>query len=131
MGLCVGPRRKDLHDPGTPKPPGCSASFTAKSATCSCRGERDRAAAFYEAVFGSQIEAHHPDFEAPGLIGQSVENRPPPGRQPDALDPRVGHGRNARTGHKARRRDPSNLPSLTARLAPSPRSSTRKAIPSA
>ena len=38
---------------------------------------RDRAAAFYEAVFGWQIEAHHPDFEAPGLIGQWVEDRPP------------------------------------------------------
>ena len=31
---------------------------------------RDRAAAFYEAVFGWQIEAHHPDFAAPGLIGR-------------------------------------------------------------
>lgn len=38
---------------------------------------RDRAAAFYQAVFGWQIEAHHPDFEAPGLIGQWVEGRPP------------------------------------------------------
>ena len=38
---------------------------------------RDRAAAFYEAVFGWQIETHHPDFEAPGLIGQWVEDRPP------------------------------------------------------
>ena len=49
---------------------------------------RDRAAAFYEAVFGWQIETHHPDFEAPGLIGQWVEDRPPPGTRPDALDPR-------------------------------------------
>ena len=38
---------------------------------------RDRAAAFYQAVFGWQIEAHYPDFEAPGLIGQWVEDRPP------------------------------------------------------
>jgi uncharacterized protein len=38
---------------------------------------RDRAAAFYAAVFGWQIEAHHPDFEAPGLIGQWVEGRLP------------------------------------------------------
>ena len=38
---------------------------------------RDRAAAFYQAVFGWQIEAHYPDFEAPGLIGQWVEDRLP------------------------------------------------------
>ena len=37
---------------------------------------RERAAKFYEAVFGWQIEAHYPDFEAPGLIGQWVEGRP-------------------------------------------------------
>ncbi len=37
---------------------------------------RGRAAAFYQAVFGWQIEAHYPDFEAPGLIGQWVEDRP-------------------------------------------------------
>jgi predicted enzyme related to lactoylglutathione lyase len=37
---------------------------------------RERAAAFYKAVFGWQIEAHYPDFEAPGLIGQWVEDRP-------------------------------------------------------
>ena len=36
-----------------------------------------RAAAFYQAVFGWHIEAHYPDFEAPGLIGQWVEGRPP------------------------------------------------------
>jgi predicted enzyme related to lactoylglutathione lyase len=38
---------------------------------------QERAAAFYGAVFGWQIEAHYPDFEAPGLIGQWVEGRPP------------------------------------------------------
>src|ERR1700724_3597482 len=37
----------------------------------------ERAAAFYEAVFGWQIEAHYPDFEAPSLIGQWVKGRPP------------------------------------------------------
>src|SRR5260370_9218839 len=37
---------------------------------------RDRAAAFYQAVFGWQVDAHAPDFEAPGLIGQWVEGRP-------------------------------------------------------
>ena len=37
---------------------------------------RERAARFYEAVFGWQIEAYYPDFEAPGLIGQWVEGRP-------------------------------------------------------
>ncbi len=37
---------------------------------------RERAAKFYEAVFGWQIGAHYPDFEAPGLIGQWVEGRP-------------------------------------------------------
>jgi predicted enzyme related to lactoylglutathione lyase len=36
-----------------------------------------RAAAFYQAVFGWHIEEHHPDFEAPGLIGQWVQDRPP------------------------------------------------------
>jgi len=36
-----------------------------------------RAAAFYAAVFGWNIEEHHPDFESPGLIGQWVEDRPP------------------------------------------------------
>jgi predicted enzyme related to lactoylglutathione lyase len=38
---------------------------------------RERAATFYEAVFGWHIEVHYPDFEAPGLIGQWVEGRPP------------------------------------------------------
>src|SRR5260370_12048653 len=37
---------------------------------------RDRAAAFYQAVFGWQVDAHAPDFEAPGLIGQWAEGRP-------------------------------------------------------
>ena len=36
-----------------------------------------RAAAFYQAVFGWRIEAHYPDFESPGLIGQWVEGRRP------------------------------------------------------
>jgi predicted enzyme related to lactoylglutathione lyase len=36
-----------------------------------------RAAAFYHAVFGWDIEEHAPDFVAPGLIGQWVEGRPP------------------------------------------------------
>jgi predicted enzyme related to lactoylglutathione lyase len=36
-----------------------------------------RAAAFYQAVFGWEIEEHYPDFEAPGLIGQWVQGRPP------------------------------------------------------
>ena len=36
-----------------------------------------RAAAFYAAVFGWDIEDHAPDFVAPGLIGQWVEDRPP------------------------------------------------------
>ena len=39
--------------------------------------DRDRAAAFYQAVFGWQTTTHHPDFESPGLIGQWVEGRPP------------------------------------------------------
>ena len=39
--------------------------------------DRNRAAAFYRAVFGWQTETHHPDFESPGLIGQWVEGRPP------------------------------------------------------
>jgi len=39
--------------------------------------DRNRAAAFYQAVFGWQTGTHYPDFEAPGLIGQWVEGRPP------------------------------------------------------
>jgi uncharacterized protein len=40
--------------------------------------DRVRAAAFYHAVFGWEIEEHHPDFTAPGgLIGQWVTDRPP------------------------------------------------------
>jgi predicted enzyme related to lactoylglutathione lyase len=39
--------------------------------------DRPRAAAFYQAVFGWQIETHYPDFEAPGLIGQWVTDRLP------------------------------------------------------
>ena len=35
------------------------------------------AAAFYEAVFGWRIERPYTDFEAPGLIGQWVDDRPP------------------------------------------------------
>jgi uncharacterized protein len=35
-----------------------------------------RAAAFYAAVFGWEIEEHAPDFVAPGLIGQWVPGRP-------------------------------------------------------
>jgi predicted enzyme related to lactoylglutathione lyase len=38
---------------------------------------RSRAAAFYTAVFGWDVEEHAPDFVAPGLIGQWVEDRPP------------------------------------------------------
>jgi uncharacterized protein len=43
--------------------------------------DRNRAAAFYRAVFGWQTGTHYPDFETPGLIGQWVEGRPP---APDA-----------------------------------------------
>lgn len=39
--------------------------------------DRNRAAAFYQAVFGWQTGTHYPDFEAPGLIGEWVEGRPP------------------------------------------------------
>jgi uncharacterized protein len=38
---------------------------------------RSRAAAFYAAIFGWDVEEHAPDFVAPGLIGQWVEDRPP------------------------------------------------------
>jgi len=43
--------------------------------------DRDRAAAFYQAVFGWETGGHYPDFTSPGLIGQWVEGRPP---APDA-----------------------------------------------
>lgn len=36
-----------------------------------------RSAAFYERVFGWQIDLAHPSFEAPGLIGQFVDDRAP------------------------------------------------------
>ena len=50
---------------------------------------RDRAAAFYEAVFGWRIETHHPDFRgatASSASGWKTVRRP--GTRPDALDPR-------------------------------------------
>jgi len=36
-----------------------------------------RSAAFYEAVFGWQVERPYLDFSSPGLIGQWVQGRPP------------------------------------------------------
>ena len=36
-----------------------------------------RSAAFYERLFGWRIERPYPSFEAPGLIGQWVDDRPP------------------------------------------------------
>jgi uncharacterized protein len=36
-----------------------------------------RSASFYEAVFGWRIERPYPSFEAPKLIGQWVDDRPP------------------------------------------------------
>jgi uncharacterized protein len=36
-----------------------------------------KSAEFYQAVFGWHVEAPHPSFEAPGLIGQWVEDRLP------------------------------------------------------
>jgi predicted enzyme related to lactoylglutathione lyase len=40
-----------------------------------------RSAEFYESVFGWRIERPYPSFEAPALIGQWVDDRPP---APDA-----------------------------------------------
>jgi predicted enzyme related to lactoylglutathione lyase len=40
-----------------------------------------QSAEFYEKVFGWQVERPYPSFEAPGLIGQWVDDRPP---APDA-----------------------------------------------
>jgi hypothetical protein len=34
-------------------------------------------ATFYATVFGWQVDPPHPSFEAPGLIGQWVDDRPP------------------------------------------------------
>ena len=66
-----------------------------------------RAAAFYEAVFGWQIEAHYPDFEAPGLIGQWVEGRPPTWDAGPMIWIHVADMRETlERGHCARRRDP-------------------------
>jgi uncharacterized protein len=39
--------------------------------------DSNRAAAFYEAVFGWQTEHPYQDFVSPGLIGQWVTDRPP------------------------------------------------------
>ncbi len=36
-----------------------------------------RSAAFYERVLGWEIDLVHPSFEAPGLIGQFVDDTPP------------------------------------------------------
>ena len=92
---------------------------------------RDRAAAFYEAVFGWQIETHHPDFEAPGLIGQWVEDRPPARDAGPMLWIHVTDM--AGTLEQVIRHGGEVLepPPPTVRPAPSPRSSTRKATPSA
>jgi hypothetical protein len=38
-----------------------------------------RSAEFYEHVFGWQVDAPHPSFEAPNLIGQWVKDRAPAG----------------------------------------------------
>jgi predicted enzyme related to lactoylglutathione lyase len=35
------------------------------------------ATAFYEHLFGWEFEGSHPSFEAPGLLGQLVDDRPP------------------------------------------------------
>ncbi len=35
-----------------------------------------KSAAFYEKIFGWKIERPYPSFEAPGLIGQWVDDRP-------------------------------------------------------
>jgi predicted enzyme related to lactoylglutathione lyase len=35
-----------------------------------------QSAGFYEKIFGWHVEPPHPSFEAPGLIGQWVEDRP-------------------------------------------------------
>jgi predicted enzyme related to lactoylglutathione lyase len=40
-----------------------------------------QSAEFYERIFGWRIERPYPSFEAPGLIGQWVDDRPP---APDA-----------------------------------------------
>jgi uncharacterized protein len=32
---------------------------------------------FYEHVFGWEVDGSHPGFEAPGLLGQFVDDRPP------------------------------------------------------
>ncbi len=39
----------------------------------------DASAAFYEQVFGWRVEQGHASFEAPGIIGQWVEDRPATG----------------------------------------------------
>jgi len=36
-----------------------------------------KSAEFYEKVFGWKIERPYPSFEAPGLIGQWIADRPP------------------------------------------------------
>jgi uncharacterized protein len=36
-----------------------------------------RSAAFYQAVFGWDVQSHAPDFESPGLIGQWTADRTP------------------------------------------------------
>jgi uncharacterized protein len=39
--------------------------------------DTSRSAAFYEAVFGWEVERPYLDFISPGLIGQWVQGRPP------------------------------------------------------
>ena len=90
---------------------------------------RERAATFYQAVFGWHIEAHYPDFEAPGLIGQWVEGRPPARDAGPMIWIHVADMAETLERVTATAAESSNLPPPMARPAPSPRSSTRKATP--
>ena len=74
----VANQRSDREPAGLGGRAGYSASFTGRSATCRYpAADPTDAAAFYEAVFGWRIERPYTDFEAPGLIGQWVDDRAP------------------------------------------------------
>lgn len=60
------------QDPATPSgPPHGQLSYLQIPAI-----DVGASAAFYERIFGWRVERPHPGFEAPGLIGQWVSDRP-------------------------------------------------------
>jgi uncharacterized protein len=65
-----------VYHPGMPSPVHGQLTYLQVPAT-----DVARSAVFYQRIFGWQVDPPQPGFEAPGLIGQWVTDRPP---APDA-----------------------------------------------